>query len=105
MDHHTGRAFARLGRRRLIKAGVQKTPRRAGRKPERMSLVRLLDNGPVIRQGWHLLPSAHEPCIADRRGRPVRLLEGLSIRMRAAIAIKWRTEKRPEVAPPHALQG
>src|ERR1700738_248685 len=46
--------------------------RRAGAEPDRVRFIRLLDNGPVIRQRRHLLPRPH-PGDAEGRMRPVGL--------------------------------
>ena len=94
-----GRTFPRQRTRRLVERRVEEAARRRRREPERMLVVRHLDDGPVIRQLRHLLdrPAGHGA--AERHVRPVRLEAELAVRPVEAVDVVRRLEIRLAVDP------
>src|SRR4029077_17869572 len=98
MHHHRGFSLARDRRWRFVEAGIEEAARWTGREPERMRLVRLLDNGPMIRQRRHLLPWP-QTRVAEGRMRPVGLEVELLVRVRKTVEVMRGTKIGLDVAP------
>src|ERR1019366_9653428 len=90
-------------RRRFVEAGIEEAARRTGGEPERMRRVGLFDDGPVVRQRWHLLPGTHTGD-APGRVRPIRLEVELLVGVRKTIEVMRGTKIRLNVAPQIGFQ-
>ena len=92
------RAFAGLRSWRLVEAGVEIAARRRSGEAERMLLVCLLDDGPVVWQRGHLGPGA-KPRVAEWRIRPIGLEMEFLVGVRETIEVMRGAEIRLDVAP------
>ena len=63
--------FARARRRRLGEAGIEEVARRRGRELERMVVVGVLVDRPMVGQGRHLAPRSLEAVVGIGRRRPI----------------------------------
>src|SRR4029077_15997460 len=103
MHHHGRSAFARNRRWRFIEAGIEEAARGRGGKPERMRLIRLLDNGPVVWQGGHLRPRTQARSTKGRV-RPVGLEVKFLVCMRKTIEVMRGAKIWLDIAPQVGLE-
>src|SRR6202022_1060217 len=82
----------------------EEAARGTGGQPERMRLIRLLNDGPVVGQRRHLLPGA-QTRIAEGRIRPVGLEVELPVRVREAVEVMRGTKIRLKIAPKIRLKA